>query len=281
MLRALRRQGYGLGLATFTMRHHAGQSLADCWAAAMHAWNRVTSGRGWERDKARHGILEWMRAVEVTWGPHGWHVHLHVVIVFALPTSYDSGRAAAEDLWVRWESGLAKRGFDALRDFKSFDVDGKGGLNYRASDRAVDKLGDYFSKATADEAVYGMLKFARGGNLTPFEIARAFLGTGDLALLEAWEEWGRVAMGKKQLTYSKGFRALAGAGAERTDEEIAEEEIGDETLVWLPGDTWAALRDAPAAVELLEVAEDGGRAAVVAWLDARGLAYVLADPGAD
>lgn len=272
MLAALRRQGYGFGMVTLTMRHHRGQSLASCWAALAHAWNRVTSGKGWKRDQAAFGILAWMRAVEVTWGPNGWHVHIHAVVVFDGPTSQAMGRQAAESMWARWESGLASKGFTAVRDFA--DGDG-GGLDYKAADGAAEGLAEYFTKATADEAIYGPLKHARGDHLTPFEIARTFLETGDADLLDAWQEFGRTVVGKKQLTYSKEFRELARAGEERTDEELAEEQIGDEDSVWLPRETWRAIRDTPQAVELLEVAEDGGRVAVCAWLEARGLAYVL------
>lgn len=281
MIKSLRRQGRDVGMATFTMSHHAGQSLAQCWDAQSYAWSKVTSGRGWTADKIRYGALEWMRAAEVTVGANGWHCHIHCLIVFDGPTSYAMGRELAESMWQRWESALRRKGFDAVRDFASFDVDGAGGLNYRAADGAVEQLGDYFNKATADEAVYGMLKHARGENLTPFEVARAFVDTGDADLLDRWQEWARFAVGRKQLTYSQGFRALAGVGDELTDEQIAEADVGSEDVVFLPGESWREIRDSSLVVDLLEVAEVGGRAVLVQWLHEHGLAYVVPPPPRD
>uniref|UniRef100_UPI0037CA0D74 hypothetical protein n=1 Tax=Ornithinimicrobium sufpigmenti TaxID=2508882 RepID=UPI0037CA0D74 len=47
-----------------------------------------------------------------------------------------------------------------------------------------------------------------------------------------WGEWERSSHGRRQITWSGGFRDLLGLGAERTDEELAEDDdaAGDVVL---------------------------------------------------
>ena len=120
----------------------------------------------------------------------------------------------------------------------------------------------------------GAFKQAKGKNRTPFQIARAFLDTGDMADLDLWHEWERVSRGRRQLTWSKGMRDLADLGEERSDEDIAAEETGtaDDDVLLLPGDTWRAVRSE--AWRVLDLVEASGREGLVAWLDAEGLAWL-------
>ena len=66
-----------------------------CWDVLSYAWQRVTSGSSWQEDCERFGgLLGWARAVEVTDGDNGWHVHLHVLLCFREQVSADLARAA-------------------------------------------------------------------------------------------------------------------------------------------------------------------------------------------
>lgn len=73
--------GFKVSMLTLTQRHHAGQDLAELWASLQSGWNAVTSGRRWQEFCRQLGVQGWVKAVEVTHGPHGWHVHVHVLIV--------------------------------------------------------------------------------------------------------------------------------------------------------------------------------------------------------
>lgn len=300
-------QGHTVAMVTLTSRHSAGMRLEDCWDATGAGWGRVTSGKAWagESDTSyqkrldnwaakgsrrkrpvqglgivqRYGVLGFARALEVTHGENGWHVHLHVVMIFEGQQSAEMVTNAAEDMWPAWEKGLASKGFTALRDH--------GGLDVRVSTSEVTKgLAKYFTKQLSLEVTNAGSKLGRGKqSRTPFQILADVAAiewdvdedtgemkpsTDDLAL---WHEWERVSHGRQQLTWSKGLREMAGLAAqELTDEEIAEQELGDEDALVLPPETWIVVRDVQ--VELLLAAEDGGLRGAIAWLEARGLDWI-------
>lgn len=235
-------------------------------------------------DQERFGVVGWVRAVEVTDGAHGWHVHVHAVVVRDHTLSLDDGHNAIHRLgarmWERWDRGLSARGFDSLRD--------SGGLDVRVARAAEKRLAEYLVKAgdaadcrwgvevkardMAREAVHGAAKKGRAGGRTPFEILDS-TRHGEVRDLARWEEWVRVSAGRKQLTWSAGLRDLVGLSEkELTDAEIAEAEVGGEDVLKLAPDTWRAVRDHK-AVRLLELLERDGLGRVMRWLDRRGLLY--------
>ena len=50
---------------------------------------------------------------------------------------------------------------------------------------------------------------------------------GDPHETRLWHEFERASRGRRQMTWSKGLRDLLGLNDERTDESVAEDEIGD------------------------------------------------------
>ena len=86
----------------------------------------------------------------------------------------------------------------------------------------------------------------------------------------------KVSQGRRALLWSRNLRKWANIGVEKTDEEIAEEEAGDEVLALFDADGWNALREAGAAT-LLDVIEAYGPRSAYRWLDRKGVPYVLAD----
>jgi hypothetical protein len=270
------RCGNTIVLVTLTMRHHLGQALKECWNAATTAWNRVTGGRRWLKIKDRYEVLAWNRVVEVTYGENGWHCHLHVIMVLDGLRSLESCRPLGEAIWVNWAKGLASKGFDALRD----TVDGKSlGLDIRVVNDAAELAG-YLTKSLALEVTHGHAKEGRRCGRTPFQIYADHRATGDMADLALWREWEQSSRGRRQMTWSQGFREMAGlAEKEATDEELAAEEVGGgEDLVQLPAETWRAVRRR--SWELLDIIELEGLVGAERWLRGRGLAYgVIRLPG--
>ena len=66
---------------------------------------------------------------------------------------------------------------------------------------------------------------------------------------------------------------------ERSDEELANEELPADEVIHLATLTWAKLARAPwACIRLREVAEDGGIAAACAWLDERRMRWYWPPP---
>ena len=66
------------------------------------------------------------------------------------------------------------------------------------------------------------------------------------------------------------MREWANLGQEQTDEEIADEQLEAEDVLFIEPESWRELRGSPVQVcNLLEVTEDGGYPAAMSWLDRR------------
>ena len=270
-------QGGALGFLTLTVSHKAHNSLRSVWDAISAGWHSITSGRAWKRNAETFGIEGWSRFIEVTHGENGWHVHVHVILFLHHALGQVDVAVASAALLGRWRSGIAKHGFRAS-DQHGAD------LRMLTSDDAAAEISRYVTKtvyrpsrSAADtaalEATRGDLKQTKGtGHRTPFGILADLVRSGDAEDLALWEEWERTSRGKRQMAWSKGLRELVQVldVDELSDEDIAAEVIGTsaDNVVILPGPTWRLLYWA--AELLLEVAETR-TAAVIHWLDDRGL----------
>jgi Replication protein len=256
-------------LVSLTMRHHAGQRLKDCWDALSTAWRAVVSGKQWATDAFLFQIRGWVKAVEVTRGRNGWHVHIHALIIWDRPVTLEQARHVADRMWRRWNRALVRKGFDSLRD--------DGGLDVRMATLVPGGFGlhEYFVKLS-HEITGGQAKLAKGGGRTPFQIAASATETGEAADVHAWWEWEKASHGRRQIGWSKGLRAWAGLDAEQDDDEVAAEQLEGDDLLFLDLDSWRAIRGEPGRVcDLLEVTEDDGYRAAMATLRRWGLGYML------
>lgn len=257
---------------TLTMRHHRGHGLAQLWDALSAAWNRVTGGKAWLADKARHGVVGYLRVVEVTYGKNGWHVHVHALL-FVRPGCVVNVLHAS--MFGRWQRALERRGLSALTV----------GQDARLITGPADAdLAAYFTKATADPTALG-LEFTQ----TQSKTARSALSTqtpwhflddvliGDADALDRWHEWEKGSRGRRQMTWSKGMRDLLGIGAQASDEEVAAEEMGtaDDNLVRITAEGWEALcSNAILLPRVLVAAERGGLPGLRMFLDSHSISYV-------
>lgn len=277
VLENVREAGYQLAMVTLTVRHSATDQLSEVWAAVSRGWHRVTGGKAWLADKRHYQIPGWAKAVEVTHGQNGWHVHLHTV--FAYKGTPDDIEALGQRIYGRWESGLKPtkkhKGFTALPGY---------GIDVAVSEGGdLGNLGKYLSKLGADlqglsrEVMQGAQKQAQGMNRTPFQIGRDLVDVGHKDDRAIWDEWQRTAPGHRAITWAKGFREQFGlTEAEATDENIATEELGtvDDTVCIIPFHAWCGIKHR--ACEILEVAEHGGTKALKNWLDQKGVDWIPA-----
>lgn len=248
------------------------QSIRDregCWDVLSYAWHRVTSGSSWQADTERFGgLLGWAKAVEVTDGDNGWHVHLHVLLCFREQVSAELARAAlGPRLFGRWSRALARRGFSASEEH---------GWDLRRAQLGNGDLADYFTKM-AHEVTSGHRKKGRTfSGRTPMQLLGEAVDTYEESALARWWEWESASDGRRQLTWSTGrrdLRALAGLGREESDEEIAEEDQEADVRIALTSETWGWLVASGNACALLAVAEDDGLDGVRAWLSRRQLPW--------
>lgn len=156
VMRVALERGCAASMVTLTMRHHQGQSLADCWAALSKGWRAVTTGKQWTTDADAAGLVGWVRAVEVTQGSNGWHVHVHALLIWEQAIDQERADVVGQRMWQRWTRALRRNGFDSLMD--------SGGLDVRMATLkpgAASGLHEYFTKL-AHEITGGQAKLARG-----------------------------------------------------------------------------------------------------------------------
>jgi hypothetical protein len=270
--------GYGLGgghavLATFTLRHHLGQALVLLLAVVQYAWRQVSSGRGYAKLAEDFGVVGWIRSLEITWGrAHGWHPHLHVLILLDHPMSQLRADELAWRLFEPWQRGVRRKGADALAergiDVKVCDL----------GDMSSGVLGAYLSKI-GHEVAGSHNKIGRDvESFTLVDLLREVRDTYEETAFLAFRELEATIAGKRRkfLTWSAGaqeMRARAGHGhRDKTDEELAEEdEIGSPDLIAVNREDWGLL--AVRLEQLYRVGENEGLGAVKVWLSRHGIRW--------
>lgn len=304
--------GGRVAMATFTVRHRAGQSAADVWQAVSTGWTGVTTGAAWQDTKRRYGIeharvvrtgaragqtrwtttLPWLRIAEVTHGDAGWHVHLHVLLFLPAAMSDDGLSALYSGMWSRWNAALVSAGFDGGLQVNHAQFLGGRDVARKISEYVTKNTYSDPGVAAALEATRGDLKTARFGNRSAMQILRDVAESSEIpADVDAdvardraiWHEYEQASRGRRQMTWSVGARDLLGLGAEVDDETIAETETGtaDDAVLVLDDDAWRSLLALGSGhrTALLEAAERS-TADAAALLDALGVAYVAASAAA-
>jgi hypothetical protein len=246
---------------TFTMRHKSSQTLKDLWDGLSYAFGLVTSGSSWERDSDLYGgqaiertktrqlnkvkyqevlpgnRINFIRAVEVTHGDNGWHVHIHALMFCNDKMTQGDATKLGLSMFGRWKRALVNKGFAAPT--REHGIDSK----IVPLDGSV-PLGEYFAKAVYGqprkpkklqpvgwELAGGMGKLGRRENRTPFQILEDIVTNGDADDLKRWFIFEQSSKGRRQITWSHGFRALLGLDVEKTDEEIAAEQLKGQTVM--------------------------------------------------
>jgi Replication protein len=264
--------GGRIALVTLTLRHSTADPLDACWSVLSGAWQRTVNGRVWRKWRDRLGSPGYVRAVEVTHGRNGWHVHVHLLLFLR-----DVQVLTEFEDWLipKWVRSVEALGFAAPTG------DGQDiRLLSGCSDPA---LGDYLTKATDTlglELTHSQSKVARRANATvpPWQLLTDVLDDGDADALDLWTEWEVGSKGRRQLNWSRGLRELLGLNAEKSDEDIAAETVGDEDLVLIPGEEWDGhiLRRPHLIPKILDAAERGP-AQLRRFLIREGIAFAEVD----
>lgn len=252
MAEFVRAGGGELLFLTLTAPHSREFCLEFYQQAMTGAYRLLVSGKN-ALPRIIPGYLGAVRALEMTHGANGWHVHFHVLIAIGQPMDEDT-RAALEDrLHARWVGCAVKRGLQEPSRAHGLRLEVA-----RVHGLDVDKITDYVCKwGAAEELTKLHTKRGRSESMTPFGMLAAYLD-GDRAAGAAFREYAAVMKGGKQLVWSKGFRALVGLHDEWTDEEIAAREPDVfEQLARLTRHQWAAVRAVGSRSTLLDLAEIG------------------------
>lgn len=266
-------QNLRVQLMTLTARHDHSDRLIDLMSRMSESFADMKRGRSYRRIVKDAGLAGYIRAVEMTHGRHGWHVHYHIVVLSqnGLPDAelraawvralcshgvVDADDKRAYDDAVQHSFDLRTVGADALSVAAVSDYLGKDdrGVWYDVdgSEIRVDGTGEVAKQkaieGAAKELGLANTKLGRKGNRTPFQILRdAFVAdldddaafSRDMRLVI---EYVIATKGRKQQFWSRGLKAAAGI-VERTDEEIVDDENEASTILWgLTRRHWDALR---------------------------------------
>lgn len=191
--RAMAASGSRVQLITFTTPHHAGQALDRLFAGVAGAWSHLVEGRRWQLAQRRMGIGAWARGIEVTLGPHGWHPHLHVVVV----RRGVAGDVVAGWLADRWASASAQVGLG--RPHPQFGV-----VSTDSGTHGVGDLAGYVCHM-ATEAV-GAGKSGRDSRYAPLQLLDLVATDREPWAREAWASYVRVTRGRHPLLRSRSLR---------------------------------------------------------------------------
>lgn len=252
--------GRAFTLLTLTLRHTADQALPVVWDAVSGCWKAVTGTASWRGsaktagDKARYGIKHWFRAVEVTHGDNGWHVHIHVLLFHDKELDSDTQNEMADRLFGRWAGKAERLGMAAPSRKRGIDV-----VHIPAGSDDAAAIGAYTCKGMltgiAAEVTTGQIaKAGKAGNRTPFsvlaDIGVAKANKADCARdLAIWYEWERGSKGRRQTAWSMGAKEELGVNA-LADEQINEslDDMQDaETIAGIDREVW---RDLASDVEI-------------------------------
>lgn len=274
---------------TMTLRHRVGQPLDELWTAIGKGFSAVNQARKVRRLQDEHDYVGYVRLLEVTNGQNGWHPHLHVLEVYAGELS-DADIAELRDAQLSvWKRQAVKRGLGEPNE-RGVVIE-----RVRSSADVGETVAKYMSKATYESTAVssldgrqaesvawemaspatkrGRLKTSR----TPFQILKDAQETGNADDMDLWWEYEAASKGKRMLTWSQKLREFVKLNEERSDEDIAAEEIGtkDNDVIGIP--SWGEVMYADAQrvehvpSEILNVLELEGVEACLAYLKSIGV----------
>ena len=260
-------------MALFTLPHDQGDRLEALLEAVKAGWVDGIKSGAWQTDRRNAGIEGYVRSLEVTHGPSGWHPHYHVLLLTESVLSTAERRKLERRLHGRWADVMESEGYrrprrglcrvEPVRDSEAVG---------RYVGEAVTVPGEGRPRSVSLELTRHDLKEGRetetrtGRHRTPWEVLRDFSETGDCDDLSLWREYEGATQGERSIVFSQGLRSRYEV-AEKTDEELAEEEQDGEAVAWIDRATWRKLTAVTGGLaRLLSIAEGEGEDGVTAFL---------------
>lgn len=185
-----------VSMLTLTIRHSRFHDLRKLRRGLTECWRQLWMGRDGRR--LRQDIAHFIRALDVTWGPCGWHPHLHVLV---LHDEDDLDEDWLAEVRARWASVVQEVLGKACRPRTD-----KVGVHLKDNPPRAEyllKLGLEVSEITA--------KHAAPGHYGPWDIARLAVEEGkrpgaDWNWRHLWSYWSRSMRGARHLTWSRHLR---------------------------------------------------------------------------
>lgn len=232
-------------MLTLTLRHGRGDALTTLLDALRGAMRRLRQHRGWRALKG--ATVGTITSLEVTHGEHGWHPHLHLLLLGKRDVTPWQLERLLGTLRDAWDASLAAEGRDCGR--AGFEVTRKVG----AAARYVAKL--------AWEAAGVGTKRARGkGGRTGWQLLEDAC-EGDCEAIALWREYALATKGRNWITWTPGLKAALGV-EEVSDEDLVEAEVGADVIAVLPVEAWRAVVRCELRGQVLDAADADGEEGV-------------------
>lgn len=240
---AAKAAGHRVYFVTGTLRHHHGDDLAALLDLCGSGFAAVC------KNGKRNGIVGWVRTVEITYGWHGWHPHVHAVLIVRADVDGESLMAARG---ARFREAIAQRGgySDPVHgwDVREVGDDGRVVSDYLAKIEGADEW------TVGDELTRVDLK--RRGGAKPFDLLTRAV-EGDVLAGDLWAVYESATAGRPRVLASDGLMDAFGV-LEVSDEEASAEEVTDEAIATalVDPDDWTAVLDAGRVGPLLSAIEN-------------------------
>ncbi|MBW7849697.1 MAG: protein rep [Rhodospirillales bacterium] len=255
LLRAHGEAGGTAYMATLTLPHTRFQRCRDLLRAVTNAFRKVKSGRAWQTARDGYGWMGDVRALEVTHGAHGWHPHLHVLILFRPGTTAGDSGAFGSWLFDAWARAIARMGMGAC----SIDA-----FAFELVDAYAGAAGYVGKWGAALELTKAHMKAGRDGGRTPWQILADFAAHGSKDDRRLFREYFDAFKGARQLTWSRGLKRHYLGEYENTDEDLAKEEpIPESHVASLAWPIFQSVVNAHATADVLEALATGGLPALL------------------
>jgi len=277
---------------TLTCRHHAFDSPEFTVKLVSGAFGKLLRGRDWaghtgkERERrieagkpvsgGKRGDLAYIgmtRVMEVNHGPNGYHPHIHAGLVFERELT--DAEILGFRLWLfdKWNQYLASVGAKA--------VTWENGVDVKRWETA-DHLGNYVTKighgwSLSSELTAGDEKEARhSGHYNTAQLVRRYVEEGESEeVADVLRGMYRATKGKRMMYTSPALRKWANLGEEKSDEELANEDVQGVGLVSLAPELYGWLRRLWAIADVLTAAEKRGAPGIIEHCEAIGLPVIL------
>lgn len=241
--------GGRLQMLTLTVRHHRTTPLLELYLALRAAYQSLQQSARWR--SFRTAMVGQTVTVESTLGENGFHVHLHVLLLWE-PTSLGCHRrrTRAMNVWGphAWAERVERRLGERPSDERGWHL-----LDLNASSaRYVAKItgevtrGDYKSSDALDVMLTGV-------------------ADGEAEACARYMEWADVMPGKRMIRFSPGLRELyLGEAPELSDDEVVNLDRKGELIGELDRPDYLGLlvatksKPMPGAPRFLSTVEDTG-----------------------
>lgn len=243
---------------TLTAPHHRLDDLKCLLRRFSKARGLFKNRKAYKKWALSIGLKGSVRALEVTDGGNGWHVHTHELLFCKSPVQPWGGspRPVSSDILPAWQKACVDAGLEMPNTHGLSIEDGVYAAKY-ASKWGIES-----------ELTKAHIKKGREGRLTPFDLLREVLNVGCADSHDSFTEYAKAFYGKRQLVWSAGLRSLLKLEEEKSDIEVAEEEEeGSVLLGSLTVLQWKVILSADKRGELLRVAKNEGWQGVLLYIE--------------